>query len=145
DAADLSAGLRSGGTATPISIGGPAAASSVQQSGWAPTRARSNADVYVEMAADFSEAIVSGFVAGDDVTRDPALRFPVLLHWSFTSFGNVTFRSLVEGLDSGLFGTVPASGGGNGGPGGGDGGDAVASPATPGRQPLEVVETGHVG
>lgn len=117
------------GTAIPTSTGGTAAVSSKQQSGWSIARARSNSDVYAAMAADFSEAVVSGFVAGEVVTLDPTLRFPVLLHWSFTSFGSVTFRSLVEGLDSGLVGTA---------------GEEVP-PATPGRQPLEVVETGHVG
>jgi hypothetical protein len=124
------------GSATPISTGGAAAAPSAQQSGWATARTRSNTDVYAEMAADFSEAVVSGFIVGDVVRLDPTLRFPVLLHWSFTSFGSLTFRSLVEGLDSGLIGTV--------GEAAGAGGDATG-PTTAGRQPLEVVETGHVG
>src|SRR5204862_53540 len=67
---------------------------------------RGSAEVYAEMAQDFSHAVVSGFIAGQDVLIDPTLQFPVLLHWSFTSYGSTTFRSLVEGLDSGLLGTV---------------------------------------
>jgi hypothetical protein len=79
------------------------------------------ADVYTEMARPFTEAVVSGFVAGQIVAFDPTLRFPVLLHWSFTSFGSLTFKALVQGLDSGLLGT------------------------SNGEQALEVVETGHTG
>ncbi|MBV1856284.1 hypothetical protein [Catellatospora tritici] len=87
--------------------------------------ARSHADVYAEMAADFGHTAVDVSVA---LPLDPSLRFPVLLHWSFTSYGATTFRSLMEGLDSGLLGTVT---------------DTPAAPV--GRPPLEVVETGHTG
>jgi hypothetical protein len=114
------------GAITAVPSSGTAAAASTQQSGWSGATVRSGADVYAEMAADFSEAVVSGFVVGSVVAVDPTLTFPVLLHWSFTSFGSVTFRSLVEGLDSGLLGTVGEE------------------PVT-GRPPLEVVETGHTG
>jgi hypothetical protein len=60
---------------------------------------------------------------------DPELRFPVLLHWTFTSIGEVTFKSLMQGLESGLLGTKPAA----------------PPQRDAGRPPLEVVETGHVG
>lgn len=63
-----------------------------------------------------------------DPMIDPPLRFPVLLHWRFTSYGAASFRSLMEGLDSGLIGTTPER-----------------STQQAGRLPLEVVETGHVG
>jgi hypothetical protein len=79
------------------------------------------------MAAPFSNAVASGFVVGQEILFDPEVRYPVLLHWSFTSTGDDTFKSLMNGLDSGLFGTV-----GN-------------HPDNQGRPPLEVVETGHVG
>ena len=59
---------------------------------------------------------------------DPEYRFPVMLHWSFTTTGSTTFRSLMEGLDSRLLGDV---------------GDDPAD--VTGRLPLEVVESGHVG
>ena len=84
-------------------------------------------DVYAGMAAPFSNAVASGFVVGQEILFDPEVRYPVLLHWSFTSTGDDTFKSLMNGLDSGLFGTV-----GN-------------HPDNQGRPPLEVVETGHVG
>ncbi len=84
-------------------------------------------DVYAQMAAPFANAVSSGFVVGAEVLFDPEVRYPVLLHWSFTSSGDDTFKSLMEGLDSGLFGTVGAH------------------PDNQGRPPLEVVETGHVG
>jgi hypothetical protein len=59
---------------------------------------------------------------------DPEYRFPVLLHWSFTTTGDTTFRSLMTNLDSRLLGDV-------------------GNPAKPlsGRLPLEVVESGHIG
>jgi len=106
----------------------PAAAPASQQAGWSGANVRGSAEVYTDMARDFSHAVVSGFIAGENVLVDPTLHFPVLLHWSFTSYGSTTFRSLVEGLDSGLLGTV-----------GEDPQD------TQGRLPLEVVETGHTG
>jgi hypothetical protein len=96
--------------------------------GWASqTTARAMSDVYAEMARPFTGTNVSGFIGGDFISLDQELRFPVLLHWSFTSSGDETFRSLVEGLDSGLLGTV--------GP----------HPDNTGRPPFEMVETGHVG
>jgi hypothetical protein len=63
---------------------------------------------------------------------DPMLRFPVLMHWRFTSAGGTTFRNLMETLDSGLLGTI-----------GGAEGEAPAPVI--GRLPLELVDTGHVG
>jgi hypothetical protein len=60
---------------------------------------------------------------------DPLLRFPVLLHWRFTTTGTATFELLMSNLDSGLLGTVART--------------APASDA--GRLPLELVDTGHVG
>jgi hypothetical protein len=92
-----------------------------------------SAGIAQAMAKDF--AVESVFVGGLVADRfesvlDPKLRFPVLLHWSFTTTGDTTFERLMQRLDSGLLGTVPA-----GAPSGSDA-----------RQPpLEVVETGHVG
>lgn len=60
---------------------------------------------------------------------DPKLRFPVLLHWRFTTVGTATFEVLMRNLDSGLLGTV-----------------ARRPPREDaGRLPLELVDTGHVG
>ncbi len=36
------------------------------------------------------------------------LRFPVLAHWSFTTSDGATFETLMQGLDVGLLGTLPA-------------------------------------
>lgn len=79
---------------------------------------------------------VSGVLATEKVRRDailealdPVLRFPVLLHWRFTTTGSATFESLMKGLDSGMLGTI-----------------AKKPPADDaGRLPLELVDTGHVG
>jgi hypothetical protein len=113
-----------------VGVPSAAAAPYTPASTWAaaaPT-VRGHADVYAEMAADFGHASAAGFVGGHVIQIDPTLTFPVLLHWSFTSHGSVTFRSLMEGLDSGLLGTV---------------GDKPVDDT--GRTPMEVVETGHVG
>jgi hypothetical protein len=70
------------------------------------------------------------------VLAEPLYRFPVLLHWSFTSSGDHDFEALMQELDSGLLGTAPA------------GKVQVPGLAQPepvgGRPPLEVIETGHV-
>ena len=88
-------------------------------------------NVYVEMAQDFLVADASYYAQA----LDPVYRFPVLLHWSFTSVGDTTFKLLMEQVDSQLFG-------------------GLADPNRPtlgdhqpagGRPPIEVVETGHVG
>jgi hypothetical protein len=118
------AAAKAGGTTV---VGTPSSAAVPFQhtAEWSSANAveRGAADVYTEMAQPFARA---DLVLGDVITFDPSYRFPVLLHWSFTSVGQTTFRELMEGLDSGLLGTTAA--------------------ATPdGRPPLEVVETGHVG
>jgi hypothetical protein len=98
------------------------------RSGWSAPDLTATTDVYAEMARPFSRTDLR--TRFDDlVVLDPTFRFPVLLHWSFTSIGDVTFRTLMEGLDSGLLGTM---------------GEGLREQAA-GRQPLEVVETGHVG
>jgi hypothetical protein len=78
-------------------------------------------DIYVSMVEDFAKVKVA-------VTMEPKYRFPVLLHWSFVSTGDVTFEYLMRHLDSGMLGTGPEK-----------------PYDETGREPLEVVETGHVG
>lgn len=95
--------------------------------GWGSTTGMMDVgSIYAELADSFTAAATHGFVVGDFIKHDPELRFPVLLHWSFTSCGEQTFESLMKGLDSGLLGTT---------------GERVPE----GRLPLEVVETGHTG
>lgn len=85
--------------------------------------------VYDVMAEPFAVASTSGIISGaGELMVDPELRFPVLLHWSFTTTGNDTFKSLIQNIRSGLLGTAPED----------------AQRAT-GRPPFEVTETGHVG
>ena len=102
-----------------------AATSASAKSQWstASLDASSSIDLQLDMARDFNiaEAAVGNLL-------DPEYRFPVLVHWRFTSTESTTFRSLMENLDSGLLGDV---------------GEKPAQ--TAGRMPLEVVETGHVG
>lgn len=92
---------------------------------YARTAGPAAADVYLDMARDWAVTVpeIAAHI-------DPTLVFPVLLHWSFTSMGETTFRSLMENLDSGLLGTLPKR---------------PEDEANKGRLPLEVVETGHVG
>ena len=42
------------------------------------------------------------------LVQEPIYRFPVLAHWSFTCTGAGSFRTLMQGLDVGLLGTLPA-------------------------------------
>ena len=83
----------------------------------------SSAEISMQMAEPFRV-----FQEFDSIRIDPEFRFPVLLHWSFTTTGSTTFRSLMENLDSRLLGDV-----GN------------EPTELSGRLPLEVVESGHVG
>jgi hypothetical protein len=116
----LAAGERFAHTAVTTTGAPPYAA----RTAWTLEQAESSAtNIYAEMAADFGHAIVY-----EAEPIDPKFRFPVLLHWSFISSGDATFESLMVGLDSGLIGTVPED-----------------RRAPEGRDPLEVVETGHVG
>jgi len=62
------------------------------------------------------------------VAIDRLLRFPVLLHWRFTTKGGKDFQGLMQDLDSGLLGTK-----------------GKEEPKETGRLPLELVDTGHVG
>jgi hypothetical protein len=88
--------------------------------------ATTNAVITGEISGGFaSEALNHGFFA----QIDPTLRFPVLLSWKFTSVGKATFKSLMQGLDSGLLGTKPKR----------------EPLSNAGRLPLELVDTGHVG
>jgi hypothetical protein len=107
------------------------------QPGWgAGSASRGTKDVYVEMARDFGRGVLSVDPGRLVATLDPTLRFPVLIHWSFTSTGKETFESLMEALDSGLLGTRGAP----------DPAKPTENPeSSTGRLPLEVVETGHVG
>jgi len=76
-----------------------------------------------------AEAGYQAYVSGAALRAfDPLVRFPVLLHWTFTTVGSETFEELMRSADSGLLGT------------------RGTNPVVPqGRPPLEVVETGHVG
>jgi hypothetical protein len=61
---------------------------------------------------------------------EKVLRFPVLAHWSFTTNEGATFETLMQDLDVGLLGTVPAP---------------AADAPPPARPAPEIVETGHIG
>ena len=89
-----------------------------------------NAVVNVPISGEISGSFASDVLnPGIFAVIDATLRFPVLLSWKFTSNGTATFKSLMQGLDSGLLGTKPKK-------------DPVSDA---GRLPLELVDTGHVG
>jgi len=87
------------------------------------TEMKTSAGIALQMAAPFQ--ILHDF---EPIPYDPEYRFPVLLHWSFTTTGDTTFRSLMEKLDSRLLGDV-----------------GEADKPQSGRLPLEVVASGHTG
>lgn len=112
--------------------------SPVLREGWATGTAAASDSVYDTMAKPFGKLKDTSGIA---TLLEPQYRFPVLLHWSFTSVGQVTFRGLMDHLDSGLLGTLPPEPPTPPAPG-----DPLRTPGrTPGLLPLEVVETGHVG
>jgi hypothetical protein len=114
----------------------PVAIGQARAGQWDLAGAKSAESVYVEMAAPFSRIT--------DVSLEPfdrTYRFPVLIHWSFTSTGETTFQTLMEDLDNGLLGTLPGVR-----PFGDHADDPDRTPQQlDGRPPLEIVETGHVG
>jgi len=117
--------LLDGSVASPTTVTAEARGANTAYSGggaWATSEAVSE-QIYADMAAGFTQA-----GPGPEITYDTLLRFPVLLHWSFTTSGQTTFKSLMKGLDSRLLG------------------DASGTPTrADGRLPLEVAETGHTG
>jgi hypothetical protein len=114
----------------------PVAIGQTRAGQWDLAGAKSAESVYVEMAAPF------GRIADVSAGRfDRTYRFPVLIHWSFTSTGETTFQTLMEDLDNGLLGTLPGIR-----PFGDNADDPDRTPQQlDGRPPLEIVETGHVG
>ena len=84
------------------------------------------------------DSMGAGFrLAVEAFATEPTYRFPVLAHWSFTCTGSGDFQSLMQNLDVGLLGTLPAP------PLAPPPG---APPAPPPARPIpEVAETGHVG
>ena len=123
----MAAGVK-GSRSTQFKSGAAATAGTNPYSGsgtWTIKKSKgiTSADVALTMADPFR--IIHTF---EPLPLDPEYRFPVLLHWSFTTTGDTTFCSLMENLDSHLLGDV--------GPG---------QKALSGRLPLEVVESGHVG
>lgn len=73
-------------------------------------------------------------------------RFPVLAHWSFTCTGAGSFETLMQGLDVGLLGTLPADPTARPNPDCAPPPKGDAPPPTePPRPEPEVAETGHVG
>jgi hypothetical protein len=73
-------------------------------------------------------------------------RFPLLAHWSFTCTGAGSFQSLVEGLDVGLLGTLPADPLAPPKPDCAPAAHGTAPPPTPPPRPApEATETGHIG
>ena len=107
----------------PVTVSAAEAGTSSAAS-WGAVSGVSSSDVYVQMAHGFNHQIRPVFA-------DPVYRFPVLLHWSFTSIGSKDFEHLMTHVDSGLLGTVTPPG--------------ADEPPPSGRPPFELVETGHVG
>ena len=91
------------------------------------------------MGADFRAGV-------EFAVAEPTYRFPVLAYWSFTCTGAGSFETLMQGLDVGLLGTLPAEPAALPRPdclppvGG-----SAPPPAPPSRPDSEGTETGHIG
>lgn len=135
----------------PKSIAGQSSIRGAIAQSWSATQASIN---HAAVSAAPAEA---GRVVRDAMTEgfrfplelyfvEKTYRFPVLAHWSFTCTGAGSFQTLVQGLDTGLLGTLPAD------PAAAvkpdctppQKGDAPP-PTAPPRPAPEVTETGHVG
>jgi hypothetical protein len=93
------------------------------------------------------DAMTSGFrFPGELYLTEKTYRFPVLAHWSFTCTGAGSFETLMQGLDVGLLGTLPADPTAKPKPDCAPPVKGDAPPPTkPPRPDPEVTETGHVG
>jgi hypothetical protein len=82
----------------------------------------------------------------DALVQEKVYRFPLLAHWSFTCTGAGSFQSLMEGLDVGLLGTLPADPLAPPKPDCTPAAKGTAPPPAPPPRPApEATETGHVG
>jgi hypothetical protein len=93
------------------------------------------------------DAMTEGFrVPLEWILIEKTFRFPVLAHWSFTCTGAGSFETLMQGLDVGLLGTLPADPSAAPKPDCAPPVKGDAPPPTkPARPDPEVTETGHVG
>jgi len=92
-----------------------------------------------QMTANFRLAI-------DQLVFEKTYRFPLLAHWSFTCTGAGSFQSLMEGLDMGLLGTLPADPLAPPKPDCAPVNKGTAPPPAPPPRPMpEATETGHIG
>jgi hypothetical protein len=82
----------------------------------------------------------------DQLVLEKTYRFPLLAHWSFTCTGACSFQSLLEGLDVGLLGTLPADPLAPPKPDCAPVNNGSAPPPVPPPRPApEATETGHIG
>ena len=93
------------------------------------------------------DAMTAGFrFPVDKIVLEKVYRFPVLAHWSFTCTGAGSFETLLQGLDVGLLGTLPADPATQPKPDCAPPPKGDAPPPTdPPRPAAEVTDTGHVG
>lgn len=93
------------------------------------------------------DAMATGFrFPVEAFLAETVYRFPVLSHWSFTCTGAGSFETLMQGLDVGLLGTLPADPLARPKPDCAPPAKGNAPPPTkPPRPDPEVTETGHVG
>jgi hypothetical protein len=100
-----------------------------------------------EAARVVREEMKAGFrFPVEALVREPVCRFPVLAYWSFTCTGAGSFETLMQGLDVGLLGTLPADPAAPPRPDCiPEGAGTAPPPAPPTRPEPEATETGHIG
>ena len=143
--------LKGEGDAATSRVTTPADNTSAMSSSWAITQTSVN-DIAVsstpaEAGRLVRDAMAVGFrFPSEFYLPEKVYRFPVLAHWSFTCTGAGSFETLMQGLDVGLLGTLPADPLAKPKPEctPPQGGDAPPPPELSRPKP-ETTETGHVG
>ena len=140
------------GTATEIrSLQQPAEQRSAKSDSWRTTQTTVDQIAVSATASEAARVVREGMKTGfrfpvEGVVLERVYRFPVLAHWSFTCTGAGSFETLMQGLDVGLLGTLPADPAASPRPECAPVPGGTAPPPAPVTRPLpEATETGHIG
>lgn len=139
----------SGGGVRPVQQ--PAEQRSAKDDSWRRTQTTIGEVAVSAAAGEAARVVREEMKAGfrfpvEALVLEPVYRFPVLVHWSFTCTGAGSFETLLQGLDVGLLGTLPAEPIAPPRPGCAPAEAGSAPPPPPSMRPEpDATETGHIG